>query len=161
MNFKRKQEASTHHGSGSRQSDSFGPCAMPAGANRRGAHPSGSRGGDKTMRMPAKLATVALAALGTLAATLALTAAPAGALLYHRYETQIPGAGAMTVAGGNLLVDESSRLAEYDASSDALLAQLSPSSLGLPNLAGVAAGLTGGETQIYAQAGEGVAVLGV
>jgi hypothetical protein len=116
--------------------------------------------------MPAKLATVALAALGTLAATLALAAAPAGALVYHRYETQIPGGGAMTVAGGNLLVDEGSRLAEYDASSDALLAQLSPSSVGLPGFTGIAAGQAGGETQLYARAGaqlggEGIAVLGV
>jgi hypothetical protein len=96
-----------------------------------------------------------------LAGVLGVGVGSAGALLYHRYEAQIAGGGAMAFDGGDLLVDEGSRLAEYDGSSDALLAQLSSSSLGLSGLTGIAAGSSGGETQMYARTGEDIAVLGV
>ena len=110
-----------------------------------------------------RFASIVLASLCTLAGLLALGDAPALALDYHKYEAQIAGGGPMTVDGGDLLVNEGSRIAEYDASTDALVAQLGASSVGLGGFSlGVAEGHATGEGEVYVGAsGEGVGVLGV
>jgi hypothetical protein len=110
-----------------------------------------------------RLALAVLASLCVLAGGSLFASAPALALPYHKYETQIAGSGPMTVDGGDLLVNEGSRLAEYDASSDALVAQLGASAVGLGGFTlGIAEGHATGEGEVYVGAsGEGVSVLGV
>ncbi len=110
-----------------------------------------------------RFTSIVLASLCTLAGGLVLGDAPALALPYHKYEAQIAGSGPMTVDGGDLLVNEGSRLAEYDASSDALVAQLGASSVGLEGFSlGVAEGHATGEGEVYVGASnEAVGVLGV
>ncbi len=107
--------------------------------------------------------SVVLASLCTLVGLLALGSAPALALPYHKYEAQIAGGGPMTVDGGDLLVNEGSRLVEYDVSSDVLVAQLGASSVGVGGFSlGVAEGHATGEGEVYVGAsGEAVGVLGV
>ncbi len=106
-----------------------------------------------------RFTSVVLASLCTLVGLLALGDGPALALPYHKYEAQIAGGGPMAVDGGDLLVNEGGRLAEYDASSDALLAQLSASSLGLEGFSsGVA--VSGGEVYVGVSR-DAVAVLGI
>jgi hypothetical protein len=87
----------------------------------------------------------------------------AQASLYHRYEAQIPGHGAMTVDGGDLFVNEGARLVEYDASTDAFIAELPASQVGLSGFsAGIAVGHAAGETELYVGAsGEAIGVLGI
>jgi hypothetical protein len=111
----------------------------------------------------APLGLWALVLLLALGGALAFGDAPALAAYYHKYEAQIAGGGPMTVDGGDLLVNEGSRLAEYDASSDALVSQLLPSSVGLEGFGfGVAVGHGTGETEMYTgTSGEAIGVLGV
>ncbi len=106
-----------------------------------------------------RFTSIVLASLCTLAGLLALGNAPALALPYHKYEAQIAGRGQMTIDGGDLLVNEGGQLVEYDASSDALVAQLSAASLGLEGFsAGVA--VSGGEVYVGVS-GDAVLVLGI
>jgi hypothetical protein len=87
----------------------------------------------------------------------------AQASFYHKYEAQISGHGAMTVDGGDLFVNEGTRLVEYDAATDAFIAELPASQVGLSGFsAGIAVGHATGETELYVGAGgEAIGVLGI
>jgi WD40-like Beta Propeller Repeat len=97
---------------------------------------------------------------------------PALAAYVHKYEAQIAGAGTMIVNGGDLLVNEGSRLAEYNASSDVPAGELPASKVALAGFGftgiagsslGIAVGHATGETELYVGTGstETVGVLGV